>query len=465
MPGDILIVDSVATNRIVLKVKLVAAQHRVRPCADTASALAEIATALPDLVVLDVTTDSAAALAFCRRLKQQAETALVPVIATGSFSRPGDRVRALEAGADDVLARPVNDQILQARIRSLLRARDANLELRLREDTRRALGFAEAPAGFDPGATVVALSPDPRFLRCADRKFAGCRNIRVRGAGFSPGAGLPGELSGDLLLVDGRDAALPEAELYRLLSELRSRSDTRNAAILVVLPEGQATVQAMALDLGANDLVTAGASAQELVLRATGLIADKRRNDALRDTVRSGLRAAVTDPLTGLFNRRYALPHLENMAGRATEANHRMAVMVLDIDHFKDINDRYGHAAGDEILQQVAGRLRDNVRAVDLLARIGGEEFLVAIPESGADHARQAAERLCRVISRAPFYVGGDAHAIHVTMSIGVSLSGPDPAPLLSKATAATGDLVRAADLALYAAKGSGRNTVSLSAA
>lgn len=465
MPGDILIVDSVATNRIVLKVKLLAAQHRVRPCHDTHTALAEIAQAPPDLVVLDVTTDSTAALAFCRDLKRRPETALIPVIATGSFPRPGDRVRALEAGADDVLARPLNDQILQARIRSLLRARDANLELRLREDTRRALGFSEAQAGFDRGATVVALSPEPRFLRCAERKFAGCRNIRVQRAGFSPGAGLPDRLSGDLLLVDGRDAALPEAELYRLLSELRSRSDTRNAAILVILPEDRATVQAMALDLGANDLVPDSASAQELVLRASGLIADKRRNDALRDTVRTGLRAAVTDPLTGLFNRRYALPHMENMADRATEGGQRIAVMVLDIDHFKDINDTYGHAAGDEILQQVAGRLRDSLRPVDLLARIGGEEFLVAIPESDSHHARRSAQRLCRVISDTPFYVHGDTHAIPVTMSIGVSLSGPGPDPVFPAVTDATGDLVRAADLALYAAKGSGRNTVSLSAA
>ena len=465
MPGDILIVDSVATNRIVLKVKLMAAQHRVHPCENTAMARAEIEKALPDLIILDVTTDSTAALAFCRTLKQRPETTLIPVIATGSFPDPGDRVRALEAGAEDVLARPLNDQILQARIRSLLRARDANLELRLREDTRRALGFAETQAGFDRGATVLALSPEPRFLRCAERKFSSCRNIKVRGAGFSTGTGLPDRLSGDLLLVDGRDKAMPEAELYRLLSELRSRTDTRNAAILVVLPEDRTTIQAMVLDLGANDLVMEGASAQELVLRASGLIADKRRNDALRDTVQSGLRAAVTDPLTGLFNRRYALPHLENMADRAAEANHQIAVMVLDIDHFKAINDSYGHAAGDEILQQVAGRLRDNVRAVDLLARIGGEEFLVAIPQSDAEHARQAAERLCRVISGAPFYVGGDAHAIRVTMSIGVSLSGPGPAPVIARATGATGELVRAADLALYAAKGSGRNTVSLSAA
>lgn len=461
MPGDILIVDNVATNRIVLKVKLLAAQHRVRPCESIETARAEIRQAPPDLVILDVTSDTAAALEFCQGLKDDPDTALIPVIATGGFLDPEDRVRALRAGADDVLGRPLNDQILQARIRSLLRARDAHRELRLREDTRRALGFAEAQAGFGHSATVVALSPSARFLRCAEKKFAGCPNIRLQGERFATGSGLPDRMAGDLLLIDGRDFAMREAELYRLLSELRSRTDTRHAAVLVVLPADMTNVQAMALDLGANDLVMADASAQEVVLRAKNLIADKQRADQLRDTVQTGLQAAVTDPLTGLFNRRYALPHLEKMVDRAFESGRQIAVMVLDIDHFKTINDTYGHAAGDEILQQVAGRLRENLRAVDLLARIGGEEFLVAIPESDTDHARNAAQRLCQTISGAPFSLD-NGQLINVTMSIGVSLSGPDPDPVI---TEGTDHLVRAADLALYAAKGSGRNTVSLSAA
>lgn len=461
MPGDILIVDNVATNRIVLKVKLLAAQHRVRPCETLDMARAEIDRTPPDLVVLDVTADTAAALEFCNTLKTDTDTALIPVIATGSFLDPDDRVRALQAGADDVLGRPLNDQILQARIRSLLRARDTNRELRLREDTRRALGFAEVQAGFERCATVLAMSSSTRFLRFAEQNFADCGNVRLHGERIAPGSGLPTRLAADLLLIDGQDFALRETELYRLLSELRSRTDTRHAAILVVLPADMTNIQAMALDLGANDLVLAGASTQEIVLRARNLIADKQRADQLRDTVQTGLQAAVTDPLTGLFNRRYALPHLEKMVDRSKETDRQIAVMVLDIDHFKLINDTYGHAAGDEILQQVADRLRANVRAVDLLARIGGEEFLVAMPDSDTDHARKAAQRFCRLISDTPFFLG-HGEAINVTMSIGVSLSGPDPNPVIPEGT---DHLVRAADLALYAAKGSGRNTVSLSAA
>ena len=136
--------------------------------------------------------------------------------------------------------------------------------------------------------------------------------------------------------------------------------------------------------------------------------------------------------------------------------------MVLDLDHFKRVNDTYGHAAGDEILRQVARRLQDNLRAVDLLARIGGEEFLLAIPNSDTVHAKTAAERLCRLIGNTPFYIGPEKTEGHLTMSVGVSLSDGDNTEDvmddLSK-------MVNAADVALYAAKSGGRNKVSLSAA
>jgi len=97
--------------------------------------------------------------------------------------------------------------------------------------------------------------------------------------------------------------------------------------------------------------------------------------------------------------------------------------MVLDIDHFKSINDTFGHKVGDEVLRQVARRLQDNLRAVDLLARIGGEEFLIAIPNSDVVHARTAAERLCHLIGDTPFFIGSHQEEIRVTMSVGVSLS------------------------------------------
>nr|WP_290428619.1 GGDEF domain-containing protein [Defluviimonas salinarum] len=161
----------------------------------------------------------------------------------------------------------------------------------------------------------------------------------------------------------------------------------------------------------------------------------------------------MTDPLTGLNNRRYALPHLARIAERARAAGRQFAVMVLDLDRFKAINDSRGHAAGDAVLIEVAARLRGNLRAVDLLARIGGEEFLVALPDTTPEAAQATAERLRRVIGDRPVPMPDGAAAIPVTLSIGLAL-GPGPASVE--------DLVDLADRALMGSKADGRNIVTV---
>jgi two-component system cell cycle response regulator len=162
MAGDILIIDGVATNRIVLKVKLLASQYRVRPFATLDEARAKIAASLPNLILMDISNDAEQMHAFCQFLKADANINLIPIIATGGFQTPRDRVVALEAGADDVLTKPFNDHILQARIRCLLRGRDARQEPRMREDTRTAIGFTEAYNRFKSPIQVVAAAQSTR---------------------------------------------------------------------------------------------------------------------------------------------------------------------------------------------------------------------------------------------------------------------------------------------------------------
>ena len=466
MSGKILIVDTVATNRIVLKVNLLASRHEVRPCASLKEAKTALKGALPNLIICDTANDEAAAFDFFRAIKGNPKTAHIPIIATGQFDSPQTRVAALCAGADNLLTKPISDAVLQARIRSLLRARDADSELRLRDDTKRALGFAEARAAFVPAGeiAIVTARTDPEQMACAEL---------VSGNGRSCARFHPEELfarfnmrpAPDLFVIDAtreQDAALGmgPAQIFRLVSELRSRSDTRHAALLVRCPDGANDVAAMVLDLGANDVVPARADGAELAHRFDTLLHRKHQQDRLRDTVRSGLQAAVTDPLTGLFNRRYALPHLKRMGDRATDTGRDFAVMVLDIDHFKAINDAYGHGVGDEVLTEVSNRLRNNLRAIDMIARIGGEEFLIAMPDTSAAKARDAAKRLCTLIHERPFQSKSTSKAIPVTVSIGVALGQSD-----ANAAEATTTIMGRADAALFDAKTAGRNTVSMSAA
>jgi two-component system cell cycle response regulator len=211
----------------------------------------------------------------------------------------------------------------------------------------------------------------------------------------------------------------------------------------------------MALDLGANDLIEATADPEETAHRIRTQIDRKRQSDRLRDSVATGLRLAMTDPLTGLHNRRYALPHLTRIAERAELAGRQFAVMVLDLDRFKSINDTYGHAAGDTVLVEVAQRLKSNLRAVDLLARIGGEEFLVALPETTPEAAQATAERLRRVIGERSIPLPKGEEDIPVTVSIGLVL-GP------STTYGSVDDLVNLADRALLGSKAEGRNLVTV---
>ena len=463
MAGDILIIDSVATNRIVLKVKLLAAQYRVRPCASLSEAKQEIAMAPPDLIILDNGTGGASIQRFCKIMQSNPLTEIIPIIVTGGFATPKDRVTALEGGADDVLAKPFDDHILQARIRSLLRARDARQELRMREGTRNALGFKEAASGFSAPSQIVvtALGFDDRIDLWDLPKLL--KNTQLTTASISDLVGRQNEQThADLFVLDFRSGLPEDTVLYRLLSELRSQSGTRRAAILALLPPNARHAAAMGLDLGANDIICAEISIAEIRHRCAVLIRAKHEADVLRYTVENGLKAAITDTLTGLFNRRYALPYLARLSEESRLSGCEFAIMVLDIDHFKSINDTFGHKVGDEVLRQVARRLQDNLRAVDLLARIGGEEFLIAIPNSDVVHARTAAERLCHLIGDTPFFIGSHQEEIRVTMSVGVSLSDGHSNTTMNDDLS---EIVNKADIALYQAKTGGRNKVSLSAA
>ena len=212
----------------------------------------------------------------------------------------------------------------------------------------------------------------------------------------------------------------------------------------------------MAYDLGADDLVDRDVPAAELALRLRALIRRKHREDDLRAHVQDGLRLAMIDPLTGLHNRRYALPHLAAIAERALLSQGVFAVMVIDLDRFKSVNDRLGHASGDAVLVEVARRLQASLRQGDLLARIGGEEFLAALPETSFEEACHIADRLCRAVEELPIDTGCAA-GLRVTVSIGLAVS---------TATNRTEDaktIIDRADHALLRAKAEGRNKVTIS--
>ena len=212
-----------------------------------------------------------------------------------------------------------------------------------------------------------------------------------------------------------------------------------------------------ALELGASDVVNRPVDPDELSARARTQIRRKRYTDFLRQKLDSSMEMAVTDALTGLHNRRYMTGQLQALVGRAAQGGAQVALLVLDIDHFKSVNDSFGHDAGDEVLVEFAVRLATNVRAVDLPCRMGGEEFVVVMPGANLEDAGRVAERIRRDVASAPFRVMGGKEQITITISIGVS------------ATTGDGDtpegLLKRADEGVYEAKAAGRNKVIAKAA
>jgi two-component system cell cycle response regulator len=177
----------------------------------------------------------------------------------------------------------------------------------------------------------------------------------------------------------------------------------------------------------------------------------------LQQNYQRSLSLALTDELTGLYERRYLLAHLNELIERVNQDGISAAVLMFDVDHFKRVNDRYGHDAGDDVLRELAARTIDSVRSVDLAARWGGEEFVVVMPETDLANAAAVAERLRLAVANEPFAVRASGEKLAVTISVGVA------------AAIAGGDhrdrLLKRADDALYSAKSGGRNRVIIRSA
>lgn len=456
MGRKILIADDVATNRIVLKVKLGAAFYETSQAASGSETIAHARANRPDLILLDVEMPDMSGIDVCRALKADPATRDIPVVMVTAFRDMDRKMAALGAGADEVFWKPLDEVLLLARLRSILRAREAAQELGLRQTTYRDLGFAEPAEGFARAATVVIISRDAARRDCWAEELRPYLADRL--VSMEPDAALSeplGEMQPDVIVI-GADLTEPGGGL-RLMSELRSRHATRHAAVCVVLPAGAADTAAMALDLGANDLIEADADPAEMALRIRIQVARKRQADQLRASVEDRLRLAMTDPLTGLHNRRYAMAHLCRIAERAAASGRTFALMILDLDRFKAINDTHGHAAGDAVLADIAARLSAQLRPVDLVARIGGEEFLIVLPDTCLHDACAVAERLRHAVADRLVSLPHGRGAIGVTSSIGLAIGNTAATRLME-----VEELIHSADMALLAAKHEGRNQVTI---
>lgn len=453
MSARILVVDDLDTNVRLLEAKLTLEYYDVLTCGDGMSALAIAAEDQPDLILLDVMMPGMDGFETCRRLKADASTRHIPVVLVTALDGRDDRLKGLEAGADDFVTKPLDDVILFARVKSLTRLKQVMDELREREESGRRLGVQGEGSSRLRGAGGRVLIVDDD-LRQAERMAAELSPEHRPTIESDPEAALLAAAGPiDLIIVN---VAAHGFDGLRVVAKAQSGAAGRRAPILAVIDPGDRPRMVKALELGAHDILPRPVDPQELAARARTQIRRKRYSDFLREKLDSSLELAVTDPLTGLHNRRYMTSQLQALVGRASHGGASVAVLVLDIDHFKAVNDGFGHDAGDEVLREFAVRLATNVRAIDLPCRMGGEEFVVVMPGASLEDAHRVAERIRRDVASAPFRVMGGAEHLTVTISIGVAATtfGDTPDGLLKRA-----------DEGVYQAKAAGRNTVIARAA
>jgi two-component system, cell cycle response regulator len=460
MNGKILIVDDVATNRIVFKVKLGAASYNPLMASGGIECLRLASEHRPNLILLDLMLPDLPGVDVLRKLRSNPITQDIPVIVVSASHSLESRLMALEAGADDVFVKPFDDQLLLARVRNLLRARQEVSDLTAgREDVL--LGMSEPATDFAPPGVIAFVTDHPEAGLAIRRDLGPLMRDQI--VTISYGEVLSDTPSGhqraDLYMLD-TNAKEGERSL-RMLSDLRTRSASRHAGICLMLSQNLRNTALMAFDMGANEILDHSMTMQEVALRLRMILRRKRNSDRTREKLQNGLRMAMIDPLTGLFNRRYATARLGAMAERAQLTGKPFAVLIADIDRFKSVNDRFGHSAGDQVLIEVAQRLIRNLRGDDLLARIGGEEFLIALPETDLETAGQIAQRLRAQMETRPMLLPNGT-ALRVTISIGLAISSEARLDSTSLGSDCTVTLIEKADGALMHSKAAGRNMVSI---
>ena len=457
MTARILVVDDIPANVKLLEARLTAEYFDVATAMSGAEALAICERAQCDIVLLDVMMPDMDGFETCRRLKANPLTHHIPVVMVTALDQPSDRVRGLDAGADDFLTKPVSDIALLARVRSLVRLKMAADELRMRAVTSREIGIndPEMAALTETGRSGRVLLVDDR--RSSYERIAGILTAEhTVDVEPNPQEALFHAAEGDydLLIVS---LGLENFDALRLCSQVRSLERTRNVPILVVVEVEDNARLLRGLEIGVNDYLVRPIESNELLARVRTQIRKRRYGARLRDNVQMSMELAITDPLTGLHNRRYMESHVTSLVEQALARGKPLALLVVDIDYFKAVNDMHGHDAGDDVLREFATRVKKSIRGIDLACRYGGEEFVIVMPETDMAVAAIVAERIRRRIAGEPFAIHKGARAVDVTISVGLAT--------LAASDDSAETILKRADQALYRAKRDGRNRVVADAA
>lgn len=457
MPGRVLVFDPIVTNRIMLKSQLSIDFFDVTLASDVDVLRAHVRKGKPDIILVAYQADRAAGFETVRWLKSTDATAYIPVVflQNSEDSTVWDQTHDLMV--EDVLNYRASKWLMTTRLNLLIRAKERIDALLAQHRTISDMGFAEQSLSFPPAPSKricldISLAKgtfDAGYIaKLTDLLEQDFPNLLLRGDGVSRRSSPPA----DLYVVDPQTVGADVA--FEKMIELRRSEGPRAPSVVFVTPQACQNLVHRALEFSASDVLRPTADVSELASRIRRILWHHDMAHHAEAAVSKHLQSALRDPLTGLYNRRYAQQHLGRLLRDPSKPKSTVTAMVVDLDRFKAINDTFGHLTGDSVIRQAAQRLKQNLRPSDLVARLGGEEFLVVLKDASESRVRSIAKRLHKEIAKRTFLTEC-GQSIHVSASIGVSAT---------KSNWGAGhDVIDCADIALYRAKNAGRDQVNFS--
>lgn len=462
MPGRILIADDRFASRLMLSALFGGAFYDIVQ-ADRAEDVVDLAaTESPGAVVLSDAMAGPGTVQLCQMLRQSQQAGQVLRIVMTDRHDPSRCATLIGAGADDVISRSCSDEEILARVQRLFHHKARMTELSMQDVAGlRSAGLAEPGGAFARPPRVMIVSDALQAQGWASQIAAtlglsgGVAPVLRAPAALSPSGDAP--IAADVVILDavslGRDMTL------RLTAQIHRGQAPDAPQILLATPESP-SLSVKALEYGAAAILPVPFDAAEACARIDLLYRRQSEITQLRDRIKKSVQSALLDPLTGLFNRRYALPRIEQLITDVHDGGRPAALLMGDLDHFKWINDTFGHQAGDAVLQSVAAQISEDLAGHGFAARIGGEEFLIALPACGRDAAAAFARRLRRGVADRTTEYPAAPGGLRVTMSIGVATIEAGAPRAVTPAKDEAARWLSRADRALYRAKAAGRDCV-----
>lgn len=452
MSALVLVVDDTPANVMLLEAKLTNEYYDIISAADGYEAIKQAKEHSPDLILLDVMMPGMDGFEACRQMKADPQISHIPVVMVTALNSTEDRVNGLQAGADDFLTKPIDDAALMARVKSLVRIKTLIDELRLRDQTGAEMGVL----GEDNNTFTMDVSGS-RILLIDDDQVQSRRIIEGLAPHFvldhvsqiDDSMKVASEGAFDLILISTQ---LQDVDGLRLAMHMKTKDELRHVPLVIMVDEEEREKMLKGLELGVNDYISLPVDLNELLARVQTQIRRKKYQDALKSNYQQTISMAITDGLTGLYNRHFLTTHSNNLVNQSLQTGRPLSEIIIDVDHFKSVNDTYGHDVGDEVLVRLGKVIINAIRSADLAARYGGEEFVVLMPETDIMDAAEVAERIRKSVESTPFPVSHEVKQLNLTISIGV-------AHLRSDGDTAQ-ELHKRSDEALYRSKNNGRNQV-----